>query len=243
MPSVLGAWTNPGTKDLVHQRHRYTACVVVGKTTVCRIFSCQRSDGDYVPKPLAGAPRGPFSPLRAAGARMCAPALHGKPANSQRLAPERSAFAEASLTRLTGLPAEARSPVTASEDWWRIPGSNRRPPGCKPGALPAELIPQTQSGLRPELLREPARPRSHHGACHDERQKSRCDFGSWFGEGREEGRSIRRSPSLIRHSATNTPLFLIGPPSPDSTPPPVYGAQPSSPGWPTSRSSLSGSDE
>ena len=30
----------------------------------------------------------------------------------------------------------------ASNFWWRIPGSNRRPPGCKPGALPAELIPQ-----------------------------------------------------------------------------------------------------
>jgi hypothetical protein len=23
--------------------------------------------------------------------------------------------------------------------WWTRPGSNRRPPGCKPGALPAEL--------------------------------------------------------------------------------------------------------
>ena len=28
-----------------------------------------------------------------------------------------------------------------SSAWWRIPGSNRRPPGCKPGALPTELIP------------------------------------------------------------------------------------------------------
>ena len=53
MPSVLSARANPETKDLVHQHHRYTACVVVGKTTVCRIFSCQRSDGDYVPKPFA----------------------------------------------------------------------------------------------------------------------------------------------------------------------------------------------
>ena len=25
--------------------------------------------------------------------------------------------------------------------WWSQPGSNRRPPGCKPGALPAELWP------------------------------------------------------------------------------------------------------
>ena len=25
--------------------------------------------------------------------------------------------------------------------WWRMSGSNRRPPACKAGALPAELIP------------------------------------------------------------------------------------------------------
>lgn len=24
-------------------------------------------------------------------------------------------------------------------EWWTLPGSNRRPPGCKPGALPSEL--------------------------------------------------------------------------------------------------------
>ena len=41
------------------------------------------------------------------------------------------------------LPREAS---TASlETKWRIPGSNRRPPGCKPGALPAELIPRIES--------------------------------------------------------------------------------------------------
>ena len=27
------------------------------------------------------------------------------------------------------------------ESWWRMTGSNRRPPACKAGALPAELIP------------------------------------------------------------------------------------------------------
>ena len=26
--------------------------------------------------------------------------------------------------------------------WWRRPDSNRRPPGCKPGALPTELRPR-----------------------------------------------------------------------------------------------------
>jgi hypothetical protein len=31
--------------------------------------------------------------------------------------------------------------------WWSWPGSNRRPPGCKPGALPAELQPRGMVGL------------------------------------------------------------------------------------------------
>ena len=30
-----------------------------------------------------------------------------------------------------------------SDFWWRMTGSNRRPPACKAGALPAELIPQS----------------------------------------------------------------------------------------------------
>ena len=30
--------------------------------------------------------------------------------------------------------------------WWRMTGSNRRPPACKAGALPAELIPQGLDG-------------------------------------------------------------------------------------------------
>jgi hypothetical protein len=29
-------------------------------------------------------------------------------------------------------------------EWWRMTGSNRRPPACKAGALPAELIPPYQ---------------------------------------------------------------------------------------------------
>ena len=31
--------------------------------------------------------------------------------------------------------------ATALTRWWRRPDSNRRPPGCKPGALPTELRP------------------------------------------------------------------------------------------------------
>ena len=36
--------------------------------------------------------------------------------------------------------------------WWRMTGSNRRPPACKAGALPAELIPQDLNYFKPELV-------------------------------------------------------------------------------------------
>jgi hypothetical protein len=36
----------------------------------------------------------------------------------------------------------------SSLGWWRMTGSNRRPPACKAGALPAELIPRTFMNTR-----------------------------------------------------------------------------------------------
>ena len=41
---------------------------------------------------------------------------------------------------LIGSPGNRASPHSCVE-WWRRPDSNRRPPGCKPGALPTELRP------------------------------------------------------------------------------------------------------
>ena len=35
---------------------------------------------------------------------------------------------------------------TTTSPWWRMTGSNRRPPACKAGALPAELIPRIETG-------------------------------------------------------------------------------------------------
>ena len=37
--------------------------------------------------------------------------------------------------------------VLGGAPWWRRPGSNRRPAGCKPAALPAELRPQSRVHL------------------------------------------------------------------------------------------------
>ena len=41
------------------------------------------------------------------------------------------------------LPRTSPTPVN---HWWRMTGSNRRPPACKAGALPAELIPLDSGG-------------------------------------------------------------------------------------------------
>jgi hypothetical protein len=41
----------------------------------------------------------------------------------------------------------ANLPSSATFLWWRMTGSNRRPPACKAGALPAELIPLLDSSL------------------------------------------------------------------------------------------------
>ena len=36
--------------------------------------------------------------------------------------------------------------------WWRMTGSNRRPPACKAGALPAELIPHSLDHSQERLV-------------------------------------------------------------------------------------------
>src|SRR5512133_3071965 len=38
--------------------------------------------------------------------------------------------------------AFSNATVLTPHQWWRMTGSNRRPPACKAGALPAELIPR-----------------------------------------------------------------------------------------------------
>ena len=43
--------------------------------------------------------------------------------------------------------------------WWSWSGSNRRPPECKSGALPAELQPLVESGASPSSFHCPARRR------------------------------------------------------------------------------------
>ena len=47
-------------------------------------------------------------------------------------------------------------------EWWRMTGSNRRPPACKAGALPAELNPRNSWWVWLGSNQRP--PRYQHGA-------------------------------------------------------------------------------
>ena len=65
---------------------------------------------------------------------------------------------------LTGSIANAQCSATFCrtlriEDWWRMTGSNRRPPACKAGALPAELIPRSCRPIQTHT--DPRRLRRH----------------------------------------------------------------------------------
>ncbi len=45
-------------------------------------------------------------------------------------------------TREPGHPSPVPAGRLHRSSWWSVPGSNRRPPACKAGALPAELTPR-----------------------------------------------------------------------------------------------------
>ena len=52
---------------------------------------------------------------------------------------------------------------TSLKYWWRVPGSNRWPPACKAGALPAELTPHI--GFLEVVGQGLAFLRKSHGGC------------------------------------------------------------------------------
>ena len=63
-----------------------------------------------------------------------------RPHAYQACALTRLSYRPFGLVRLASRINSADSPLLAIPGkWWTRPGSNRRPPGCKPGALPAEL--------------------------------------------------------------------------------------------------------
>src|SRR5690606_41929883 len=78
--------------------------------------------------------------------------------------------------------AAGNRPARAVSSWWRCPGSNRRPPPCKGGALPAELHPRpVPFRRRPAVLktarRAAAERPSRTGHPHIISEKERIDQG------------------------------------------------------------------
>jgi hypothetical protein len=63
-------------------------------------------------------------------------------------------------------------PLMHATQWWSQSGSNRRPPACKAGALPAELWPLTLVSIKfnqcitVELTRFSADPGNHREIAH-----------------------------------------------------------------------------
>src|SRR4051812_25838424 len=57
---------------------------------------------------------------------------------------------------LAAIQGSPETPLVETPTWWRRSGSNRRPPACKAGALPAEL--------RPQRLPEPSHGPNHRTA-------------------------------------------------------------------------------
>ena len=58
------------------------------------------------------------------------------------LEPPTSSLSGMRSSHLSYRPRRHRSPTGLPYTWWSWSGSNRRPPECKSGALPAELQPQ-----------------------------------------------------------------------------------------------------
>ncbi len=108
---------------------------------------------------LHSGPSAPFPRQRTARtARPGAPRSFVNPYSrcptSRTGTPEGTAARTLSSTR-NHLPSRDRRPTLAGGAWWRRTGSNRRPPACKAGALPAELRP---------LLRPADRSARHPGS-------------------------------------------------------------------------------
>ena len=98
-----------------------------------RLCSCQRST-----RPLgAGNRSGRAAP------RVFCQELVGVPG----IEPGTSSLSGTRSNQLSYTPASGCRPPRPPEGWWRQPGSNRRHPACKAGALPTELCPRRGTSL------------------------------------------------------------------------------------------------
>jgi hypothetical protein len=67
------------------------------------------------------------------------------------------AFNGAKLSTSGRAAYEACARRSREPDWWSQTGSNRRPPACKAGALPAELWPPPEDGNQSPAIRQHTR--------------------------------------------------------------------------------------
>src|SRR3546814_13844335 len=66
------------------------------------------------------------------------------------------------------LRTRTRCALITRRRWWRMTGSNRRPPACKAGALPAELIPRSDKiVLVGQVGIEPTTPEIGRASCRE----------------------------------------------------------------------------
>ena len=102
-------------------------------------------------------------------------------------------------------------------EWWSQPGSNRRPSGCKPDALPAELWPLVywpKSSRR--FRRDPARL-----ARSRERPFGRCaapDPPGDFGETAHGSRGLGSGPSIAVPADRSSVVVGLGGVAPPTSP-------------------------
>ena len=78
------------------------------------------------------------------------PCTDTRPARDRQAAARRSQDATRVGNAVASL--HLRDRASATRRWWRRSGSNRRPPACKAGALPAELRPNFRDFSSPNRL-------------------------------------------------------------------------------------------
>ncbi len=103
-------------------------------TRLSKSFSCTHAQERHG-KPTSVSPRTRFQAARPR-------TRQGKRRVPQQLSPPRTA-------RLTPHHATPLNTTPTTGAVWRRSDSNRRPPGCKPGALPVELRPRNSSRPQP----------------------------------------------------------------------------------------------
>jgi hypothetical protein len=96
------------------------------------------------------------------------------------------------------------------EDWWSLSGSNRRPPACKAGALPAELKPR-QHGTRARKISPAWRSLDAGNLCGRLRNStdSHCSKGGDPAAPSDTATLLRLHPSHRPHRGKRPPLAWL----------------------------------